>query len=58
MLKMGGSTQDSPYDAEKEEVIHRRIKRVGVGLEYLEKFLPEKRRLSQHSAFACLPAAA
>jgi hypothetical protein len=56
-LKMGASVQEHPYDSIKPEAALDRVKRVGVGLQYLEGALPSQyKRIDIKDPFFCLPA--
>jgi hypothetical protein len=54
-LKMGASAQGHPYDKVGDETTRERVRRVGLGLEYLAKTLPEAKPLSSNHPFACIP---
>ncbi len=54
-LKMGASSQSDPYSSITEDVIRKRVKRVAVGLEYLDKMLDQDHRISRDNRNCCLP---
>ncbi|HEU5148939.1 MAG TPA: hypothetical protein VFU19_00495 [Iamia sp.] len=55
-LKMGGSVQEDPNDTAGEGLARRKVDRVGVGLEYLEKHLPpDVARIDPSDPMACIP---
>lgn len=56
-LKMGASVQEHPYDSIKPEAALDRVKRVAVGLQYLESALPSQyKKIDAKDRFCCLPA--
>lgn len=55
-LKMGGSVQEDPNDTDGEALARRKVNRVGVGLEYLEKHLEgDVARIDPSDPMACIP---
>lgn len=55
MLKMGTSAQSHPQDAIKEDVILKRINRVKLGQEVLDRYLKDKTKISKDSVQCCIP---
>ncbi|MFT3770476.1 MAG: hypothetical protein QM820_34035 [Minicystis sp.] len=54
-LKMGASVQGHPYDTNGEQLALKRVRRVAVGLSYLEKHLPGLQRIDVSDPLYCLP---
>lgn len=55
-LKMGGSVQEDPNDTDGEALARRKVNRVGVGLEYLEKHLEgDVARIDPSDPMCCIP---
>lgn len=55
MLKMGASAQGHPYDSVSDKTAEERVLRVARGLEVLDRYLPNKERISLESRHYALP---
>lgn len=54
-LKMGGSVQEDPNDTQGESLARRKVDRVRVGLEYLDKHLTNASRIDPSDPLCCVP---
>ncbi|MFE4368271.1 hypothetical protein ACFRMN_08485 [Streptomyces sp. NPDC056835] len=56
MLKIGASAQSHPYDSVGESTTRERVARVARTLEMLDRYLPDRTRISEKSKHNCVPA--